>query len=140
MAKSNPEELFLLQCRAYGLPEPVGEHRFAAEVVGLGDGFRKRMKESGLRDWRFDFCWPGIKFAVEVQGGIHIGGRHARGVGIQGDLDKAHSARQLGWDVYWCSSAMVREGRAIELVKDMLELKWMRTKQSHHPLRLNTSG
>jgi hypothetical protein len=40
------------------------------------------------RKWRFDFAWPEHRAAVELEGGIHIGGRHTRGVGFEKDMEK----------------------------------------------------
>src|SRR5690606_39740371 len=53
------EDALALHIRAHKLPEPVREYRFHPE-----------------RRWRFDFAWPDLRVAAEVEGGIHIGGRH----------------------------------------------------------------
>ena len=49
-------------------PEPELEYRFHP--------FRK---------WRFDFAWPEQKVAVEMEGGVFIGGAHTRGGHYQSD-------------------------------------------------------
>lgn len=71
---------FLRLCEAENLPTPVYEHKFHPE-----------------RKWRFDFAWPEQKVALEVQGGLFVGGRHARGAGIARDMEKASAAASLGW-------------------------------------------
>lgn len=60
----------------------VREHRFHPE-----------------RRWRFDFAWPDIMLAVEVEGITHGdgGGRHQRGTGYMEDCDKYNAAMFLGW-------------------------------------------
>ena len=65
-----------------GLPVPEREYRFDAE-----------------RRWRFDFAWPALKIAVEIEGGVWIRGRHVRPVGYLGDLEKYNRAVVLGWRV-----------------------------------------
>ncbi len=73
---------FPLLCKAHGLPEPVAEHRFHP-----------------TRRWRFDYAWPDHRVALEVEGGIWSGGRHTRGAGYLGDLEKYNAATLLGWRV-----------------------------------------
>lgn len=99
------------------------EYRFAAEYVGTGKGTRQRLIDAGLRDWRFDFAWPKLwlKFAVEIEGGGWIGGRHTRGKGFADDLLKYHHAHQLGWIIYRCDVKMVENGLAIQAIEG-----WMR--------------
>lgn len=74
------------------------------------------------RKWRFDFAWPDVKFAVEIEGLTHDGGRHQRIKGFQQDLDKYQAAMLQGWTVYRCSTAMVKSGTAVATIKAMLEL------------------
>ncbi|NKB77630.1 MAG: hypothetical protein GKR96_11460 [Gammaproteobacteria bacterium] len=119
---SQLEENLALHIRALGLPAPDREYRFAREIVGHGLGVKKRLKAAELKDWRFDFAWPGLKFACEVEGGQWTGGRHTTGVGFDGDLDKYDVAARLGWFVYRCNGRMVREGRAVETIEIMIQM------------------
>ena len=105
---------------ALGVLAPVQEYRFAAEVVGGGPGVRRRLKEAGLKDWRFDFAWPERMFAVEVEGGNYSGGRHTRGKGFEEDCHKYHHAMALGWTVYRCDGSLVRSGQAATLIERIL--------------------
>lgn len=98
------EMRLLFQLRALGLPEPVREHRFHP-----------------VRRWRFDFAWPDRKIAVEVDGGTWSGGRHSRGAGYEKDAEKLNTATLDGWRVLRVTSAMVKDGRAIAVVDDMLK-------------------
>lgn len=104
MSKSELEAQMELQIRAAGLPEPVTELRFC-------DG----------RRWRFDFCWPGPMVALECEGGTWSRGRHTRPQGFEGDCEKYSEAALLGWRVIRATTAMVEDGRALDLVRRALE-------------------
>lgn len=67
---------------AYGLPEPVAEHRF-----------------HDRRRWRFDYAWPDHLVALEVDGGVWQQGRHNRAAGYRRDLEKLNTAASFGWRV-----------------------------------------
>lgn len=47
------------------------------------------------RRWRFDFAWPAIKLAVEIEGR----GRHQTVVGFRNDCEKYNTAIAEGWRV-----------------------------------------
>ncbi len=51
------------------------------------------------RRWRFDYAvWvEELKFAVEVEGGVWISGRHNRPSGFLRDMEKYNTASSLGW-------------------------------------------
>lgn len=99
------EETLLLHLRAHKLPEPVREYRFHP-----------------VRKWRFDFAWPDLRVAAEVEGGIYAGGRHTRGSGFEKDAEKYNEAMLLGWSVARFSGGMVKSGRAVETIKTLLDL------------------
>ena len=108
------------QIKALGLPLPEREYRFAAEHVGKGQCIRQRLHQAGLKDWRFDFAFIEQKLAVEVEGGAFVNGRHTRGVGFTADIWKYHQAMSLGWTVYRCDGALVRNGEAVGLIERLL--------------------
>lgn len=49
------------------------------------------------RRWRFDYCIPKYKIAIEVEGGIWISGRHNRASGFVKDIEKYNNATMLGY-------------------------------------------
>jgi len=49
------------------------------------------------RRWRLDFAHEGLKIGVEINGGVWTRGRHVRGKGYLGDLEKSNQAQLLGW-------------------------------------------
>jgi hypothetical protein len=87
-------------CVAHGLPEPVSEFLFAPP-----------------RKWRFDWAWVKELVALEVEGGVWVKGRHTRGVGFLGDVNKYNEAALLGWTVLRCVPGDVKSGYAVQLVK-----------------------
>jgi hypothetical protein len=83
LPKPDPVPLFLRLCASKGIPVPVREHRFALPE----------------REWRFDLAWPDAKVALEIEGGVHTGGRHTRGQGFENDIEKYNDAVVRGWRV-----------------------------------------
>ena len=67
-----------------GLPEPVYEWRFHPE-----------------RMWRIDIAWPDSKVGIEVQGGIWVSGRHARGSGLVREYERHNQLLVWGWRVVY---------------------------------------
>lgn len=119
---SHLEEALRLQLRYLEARPGEQEYRFGAMASGgTGKGLRKRLLDHGLKDWRFDFAWPDLMFAVEVEGGAHIGGRHNRGTGFEEDLTKYHHAMRLGWTVYRCSAPLINSWEAAKLIKALLD-------------------
>lgn len=91
-----------LQCRFAQLAIPQAEYRFHP-----------------TRKWRFDFAWPQVRLAVEVNGGAFAaaGGRHTRGAGFRSDAEKLSEAAILGWRVIHVLPEQIRSGLALELVR-----------------------
>ncbi len=98
--KSKAEEMLALHIRACGIPAPEREHRF-----------------SPPRRWRFDFAWPAIKLAVEVDGVTGgAGGRHQRIDGYERDLEKLNAAVLRGWRVLRFTPRKVKNGAAMAVI------------------------
>jgi very-short-patch-repair endonuclease len=101
------EDEFAFQCRAYRLPVPVRQFRFAQEVG---------------RMWQFDFAFPQYKLAVEIEGLVVqklagvlvVRGRHASISGFKEDCIKYATADELGWGVLRFEQTQVKDGTAID--------------------------
>lgn len=61
--KQDPEELFGAQCRSYRLPRFEVQFKFAQSITFVGTDGRTRR-----RQWRFDFAFPELMVAVEIEG------------------------------------------------------------------------
>ena len=77
------------------------------------------------RKWRFDFCWPEIKLAVEVEGGTWSGGRHNTGKGFEDDCEKYAEAALLGWTVLRVTGKMIKgpDQKALSYTRQLYKLK-----------------
>lgn len=95
------------QLRVTGIPDPDTEFRFHP-----------------VRKWRFDFCWPDKKIAVEYQGGIYSQGKqgHQTTSGISRDCVKFSTAASMGWRLLPINAGMVRDGTALDLIRKALAL------------------
>lgn len=69
------------------------------------------------RQWRFDYACPELMIAIEVEGGIHIRGRHVRPKGYMADMEKYNTATLLGWKVLRFSPKDVYQ--AIDILKTL---------------------
>lgn len=64
------------------------------------------------RAWRLDFAWPEHKIAVELEGGIWVGGRHNRGAGFEEDAVKYNDAVIRGWRILRYTTTMLKNDPA----------------------------
>lgn len=92
------------QCELLGLPKPDAEFRFHPS-----------------RKWRFDYAWPALSVAVEVEGGAFVGGRHTRGVGYLKDLEKYNTATVLGWKVLRFTPRQIADGTALNVLTGVIQ-------------------
>ena len=75
------------------------------------------------RKWRFDFYFPDINLAVEIEGGMRGFGRHQRPGGFTADCSKYNAAALMGITVLRYTPAMVTSGTAIDDVLKLLNRK-----------------
>ena len=97
--KSASEAKLQHQISDFQLPEPDLEVTFCDD-----------------RKWRFDFAWPELMLAVEVEGGTWNGGRHTRPVGFENDCEKYNQAAIMGWTLIRVTTTMINDGRAVRTI------------------------
>ena len=115
MSTSDVEAVFETWLRQYpDIPTPEREYRFHA-----------------TRRWRFDFAWPRVKFAVEIDGLVYAGqGGHQTVDGVLKDCEKYEAALRAGWRLYRIPSMWVQIGnrpiwrpQVMDTIRQMLEVK-----------------
>jgi very-short-patch-repair endonuclease len=84
LTESELEGKFLNLVLSYHLPKVTQQHQFHPQ-----------------RQWRWDFCWPQFKLAVEIQG---FGPGHNSYSGMSNDYEKHNEAILLGWRVLYFMS------------------------------------
>lgn len=89
--------------REMEIPKPIYEHRFHP-----------------VRKWRFDLAWPEQRVALEVQGGLFVGGRHNRGAALIKEYEKLSTAASMGWRMLYCQPCDLLMNENIELIKRAL--------------------
>ncbi|EOD1396899.1 DUF559 domain-containing protein [Acinetobacter baumannii] len=85
--------------------------------------FEQEYKFHPKRKWRTDFLLTGTKILVEVEGGIWSGGRHTRGKGYIGDMEKYNSAAMMGFTVLRFSTEQVKSGMALKQIELLIKGK-----------------
>ena len=96
--KSKAEELLKQSLIAAGYPPATG-HPFHE-----------------YRGWEFDFAWPQIRLAIEVDGR----GRHQRPKGEREDCEKLNAALEQGWRVLRYPAASVTAANRRERIVDQV--------------------
>ncbi len=110
MAKLTPaqRQLKLAQARA-------GEQLLKLKFISVFNEFNLRHPQEEyrfhpVRRWRFDYCYPELKLAFEIEGGTRTGGRHTRPMGYQKDCEKYNYAALLGYRVIRLTSTLMNNG------------------------------
>lgn len=70
-----------------------------------------------VRRWRFDYCCPDLKIAVEIEGGAFTNGRHTRGKGFIADMEKYNNAVLLGYKLLRFTPSQKNKVSSIEQIK-----------------------
>jgi hypothetical protein len=106
-------DLFLQVLRAACLPRPELEYPFAAPE----------------RRWRFDFAWPGVRLALEKEGGVYGRGKpcpvckrrpvgaHSSISDMKRDMEKYNEATIRGWRVLRARPEQFDSGEVIPLLE-----------------------
>jgi very-short-patch-repair endonuclease len=95
--------------RDAGLPAPAPEYAFAWETL--------------RRKWRIDRAWPHERIALEIEGGIHMRGRHIRPEGFLRDMEKYNRLALWGWCLIRVTYDMIADGSALRLLEEAFALR-----------------
>lgn len=105
-AKRENFSLLLALLAKDGLPAPEPQFRFAPP-----------------RRWRIDLCYRALRIAIECEGGVWIQGRHTRGSGFIGDIEKYNELALAGWMLIRITYAMIADGSAVAVIKRALQAR-----------------
>ena len=100
--------------------ESIGESTLANQLRVLKISFEQEYKFHPKRKWRADFHIVGKMILVEVEGGVWSGGRHTRGKGYIGDMEKYNAAVVMGYQVLRFSTDQVKSGLAFQQIEMMV--------------------
>lgn len=81
----------------------------------------KEFRFHPTRRWRFDYAIPEYKIAVEVEGGVWIGGRHTSPTGFLGDIEKYNTATVMGWRVLRTTPDKLHSSETLRLIRDAID-------------------
>ena len=108
----------------------AAELLLAVQLEQAGIPFEREYRFHPERKWRSDFmvgqnyAWPVRgRYLIEIDGGAWTAGRHVRGKGFEGDLEKLNAAALLGFRVLRFTPAMVEDGRALAVIRDALGIE-----------------
>ena len=102
-------EVFLRALEVRRIPRPEREWKFEAK-----------------RRWRFDYAWPQMLIALEVEGGVWTGGRHTRGAGFVRDMEKYNRAAVLGWRLLRVTPDKLVSFGTFEMLREIFGLREQR--------------
>lgn len=107
---------FLVLWKKYAdhLPEPEREYRFST------------------RQWRFDFAWPTLWIAVEIQGGLFKGNAHQRARSYHRNCEKYTDATIAGWSVLLFTTLDMTE-RPMQTIEKVAEFVRKRIEVTQDP-------
>ena len=81
----------------------------------------KEFRFHPTRKWRFDYAFPSLRVAVEVDGGVWTGGRHINPAGYVNDMEKLNTAASMGWLVLRITTDDRFASKTYELINNTLE-------------------
>jgi very-short-patch-repair endonuclease len=97
-----------------------GEAKLARDLKALKIEFEQEFKFHPKRKWKADFHLVEKMILVEIEGGIWSGGRHTRGKGYIGDMEKYNAAVMMGYQVIRFSTEQVKSGLVVQQIEKMV--------------------
>jgi very-short-patch-repair endonuclease len=88
-----------------------------------GIQIEKEYKFHPARRWRFDYAFPFLMIAVEVDGGVWAGGRHINPAGYINDMEKLNTAASMGWLVLRITTDDRFASKTYDLIKAAVEYR-----------------
>ncbi|PRY10305.1 hypothetical protein CLV24_11433 [Pontibacter ummariensis] len=102
------------------LEEALQQHRIKELNKATGEEVVAEHRFHPEREWRFDFYLPQSRVAIEVEGGVWTQGRHTRGKGYIGDMEKYNSAQTMGIKVLRFTPDQLLKPKALKVIRQAL--------------------
>lgn len=99
---------------------PVDWARIVQQFCPAYGGWVAELMFHPERRWRFDVACHSASIAIEIEGGVFVRGRHSRGAGMIGDMEKYNAAVVLGWRLLRYTPQQMAAGVFIEDVRAMI--------------------
>ena len=93
---------------------------YAPQSYGLDWRLVREHKFHPTRKWRFDWCWPEARIAVEFDGIMFRTVGHNSLSGILRDSEKINEAQRFGWRVFRANAKSVGDGSFFNLMDQVL--------------------
>ncbi|GAA4434707.1 hypothetical protein GCM10023188_25980 [Pontibacter saemangeumensis] len=103
------------------LEEALQRHRIHQLEKATGQQVIAELEFHPERKWRFDFFLPAAGVAIEVEGGVWTEGRHTRGKGYIGDMEKYNTAQAMGFRVLRFTPDQLLSPKAISIIKQAIQ-------------------
>ena len=95
------------------------EDDLAFQLRAVDLDFTREVRFHPKRKWLMDFANADKKLAIEVQGGLWVGGAHTTGRGVTRDIEKMNEAVRLGWMILYATKETIESGECLALVEEM---------------------
>lgn len=92
--------------------------KFAEAQLGVAPV--KEYQFCPTRKWRFDYAFVEARVALEVEGGVHTGGRHIRPKGFLNDMEKYNTAAVMGWRLLRTTPDALLSTATIEMIRNCI--------------------
>ena len=83
----------------------------------------KELQFHPVRKWRFDYAFPKLKVAIEIDGAVWKLGRHNRPKGYIADMEKLNTAASMGWLVLRITTDDRFASKTYDLIKAAVEYR-----------------
>lgn len=96
---------------------------FVSTMDELGIDCRPEFKFHDTRQWRIDFllCYKEKRLALEIEGGVHTGGRHTSPSGFMEDIEKYNSLTEYGIWLMRVVPSKLNNKETLVLIKKILD-------------------
>ena len=93
------------------------------QLVPVNGGWTSEYQFADGRKWRFDLAAIDPMIAIEIEGGSYSSGRHTRGTGFRGDMEKYNAAVLYGWRLLRYTPQQMQAAEFLHDVQQLLKAR-----------------